>query len=521
VSTTQTSSVTSQFSLRRLVRGSTSRVAQLSLSTVIGFFLTPFIVNSLGPQQYGIWALAFACIGYYSLLDLGMSAAVFTHISYALGQNNREEASRIYSTGLAVFGCTGIALAILTCIISAVMWSSHHAHGRLIAEVVLLVGLLTASSFPMRVPFGTLNAGSHFDVTSGLTMLALCLRTLGFVIVLELHHGVLALAVVSVLASLPVNLLTLVAVKRKYPFVRVLHARFHGAIGKRLVHFGLPVIFGQLADRVRMQTDSITVSFFLGLIALAHYNIATTLVMYYADGIQAIIGVLAPVLTMQKSMNDQAGVRRSILAGTRVGVCASGFLLFAIVVFGHAFLLRWMGSTYLDAYPVLVVLACAVFLDVSQGTSVSAFYATLNQQYYAILNVTEAVANLVLSIVLAKPLGMMGIALGTLIPAIVVRLFVQPVLVQQRLGLTVREYWSVSGRTAIRCAACLVLPFLLCTQFLRPTYVSLFSLGGLSLILFAVPIWHFEFGLRGAADLKRSLSRRFFGQRREPAEINF
>lgn len=486
------------YSIAKLVRGSSSRVANLLLSTVVGFLLTPFIVHSLGVEQYGLWALAYAFIGYYSLLDLGMSAAVFTHISYALGRGDEREARSIYSTGLAIFGLSGLVLAIVTLVIAGCILQFGHAHAKLLAAVILIIGMLAASSFPMRVPYGTLNAGAHFDVTSGLMVLITILRAVGTVVALELHYGILGLAVVNVLAGLPSNVLALCAVKRKYPFIHVLRPHFERPAGRKLIRFGLPVIFGQLADRVRMQTDSLTVSFFLGVIVLAHYNIATTLVMYYMDGILAIIGVLAPVLTMQQSRKDAQGVRQSILIGTRLGTCTAGFVLFAIIAWGHAFIARWMGSSFLDAYPVLVILSIAIFIDVSQATSVSALYATMNQHYYAAVNVAEAALNLVLSILLARPLGAMGIALGTLIPAIVVRLFVQPWLVQKRLGLSVADYWRATLPTVLRSVLSLIVPLLLTHWLLRPDYPSLFLLGALSLFAFAAPMWYFEFQMRGA-----------------------
>ena len=489
------------YSLAKLVLGSGSRVINLLLATVVGFLLTPFIVHSLGVEQYGLWALAYAFIGYYSLLDLGMSAAVFTHISYALGQGDESEASSIYSTGLAIFGVSGLVLAVVTLVIAASVAHFSHTHSHLLAIVILIIGMLAASSFPMRVPYGTLNAGAHFDITSGLMILITILRTVGTIVALELHYGILGLAIVNVLAGIPSSVLAIYAVKRKYPFLHVLRPRFEKRTGNKLIKFGFPVIFGQLADRLRFQTDSLTVSFFLGVIMLAHYNIATTLVMYYMDGILAIIGVLAPVLTMQQSRKDAQGVRQSILIGTRLGTCTAGFVLFAIIAWGHAFIARWMGASFLDAYPILVVLSIAIFIDVSQATSVSALYATMNQHYYAAVNVVEAVMNLVLSIVLAKPMGAMGIAVGTLIPAVVVRIFVQPILVQKRLGLSVGDYWRATLPTVLRSALSLIVPLLLTRWLLKPEYPSLFLLGSLSLIAFAAPMWYFEFKMRGAAEV--------------------
>lgn len=488
-----------RYSLAKLARGSSSRVLQLCLTSMIGFVLTPFVVRSLGAEQYGMWALAYGFIGYFSILDLGMSASVFTHMCYALGAGNEEECRQIYRTGMAIFGGSGLVALIVTLVLALGVAQFYHAHGSMLAAVILIAGVAASIGFPMRVPFGVLNAGSHFDITAGLFMLAAILRLIGTVAVLRAHYGVIALSAVSLTASVITGLIALILVKRKFPFIYILERpRLEKNMTGKLFKFAFPVLFGQLADRVRLQTDTLTVSFFLGLTAVAHYNIATTLAMYYVDGIAAIVGVLSSVLSMQKGANDTIGLRQSIFGGTRVGIVASGFILFGIIAWGQPFIARWMGRDFLDAYPILVVLAIAMFLDNSQSTSVNALYATMNQKSYAVLNVSEAAANLALSIVLAKPLGMMGVALGTLIPCMVVRIFIQPLVVQRRVGIPVTEYFRVSAATTARVLICLIAPAIATHMLVGPSYPSLILTGAVSLILFALPIWRFEFQMRGA-----------------------
>ena len=46
------------YSLKKLVRGSSSRVLRMVTLAIIGFFIMPFTVHKLGAQQYGIWAIA-------------------------------------------------------------------------------------------------------------------------------------------------------------------------------------------------------------------------------------------------------------------------------------------------------------------------------------------------------------------------------------------------------------------------------------------------------------------------------
>lgn len=487
------------YSLKQLIRGSGSRVFRMVSLAIIGFFIMPFTVHKLGAEQYGIWAIAMTFIGYYSFMDLGLSGAVFTHMAYAFGQQDHEEARNIYGAAVRIFGVVALVLAAATIILAGGVYFFHYSHSRELAIVLLIVGFATASSFWMRVPFGTLNAGQHFDITAWVLVLSGILRAIGTVVLLEMHYGVISLAWLSVFSALPANAIILWVTHRKFPFLKIFSwPRWNRPTARKLFHFGGPVLIGQIADRIRFQTDTLVVSFFVGLTAVTHYTIGSTLVLYYVDGIDAIVGVLMPVLSMQKSVSDDGGFQRSFFAGTRVALACSAFILFGMVAWARDFIDLWMGPGFSDAYPIVVILSIAIFLESSQSTSVNALYASLHQKAYAALNISEAIANLVLSILLARHYGMLGVAVGTLIPSIVFRCILQPIVVERVLHITMRDTALLYLRTGSRCAAFLVVPWLITRFFLRPTYPHLILVGILSTIAYAVPVWWLEFHAIGA-----------------------
>ena len=501
-----------QYSLKKLVRGSSSGVLRMVFLAAIGFFLMPFTVHKLGEEQYGIWAVAMIFIGYYSFLDLGLSGAVFTHMAYSFGREDHEEARNIYGAGVRIFGGVGLVLMLATVLLAGGVYFLHYTHGRVLAEVLLIVGFSTAISFGMRVPFGTLNAGQHFDITAWVLILTGALRAIGTVLVLDAGFGVVSLAWLAVFTAIPANAIILWTVHHKYPFLKIFSwPRWNRQTSKKLFNFGGPVLIGQIADRIRFQTDTLTVSFFIGLTAVTHYTVGSTLVLFYMDGIASIIGVLTPLLSMQKSVSDHAGFERSYFAGTRVALASSVFIAFGMIAWSRDFVALWMGPAFTDVYPVIVILSLAVFLETSQATSVNALYASLHQKAYAALNISEAISNLVLSLLLVRPYGMIGVALGTLIPSIVFRGILQPIVVQRVLHIKIRDTALIYLRTGLRCAAFLIVPYLITRFWLRPTYPHLIAVGNLiavgilSAIAYAVPVWWLEFNAVGAQKIAGSI----------------
>ncbi len=84
----------------------------------------------MGSEQYGIWAVALTFIGYYTFMDFGLSGAVFTHMAYALGREDHEEARNIYGAGVLIFSAVGLILTAATVVLAAGVYFLHYAHGR-------------------------------------------------------------------------------------------------------------------------------------------------------------------------------------------------------------------------------------------------------------------------------------------------------------------------------------------------------------------------------------------------------
>ena len=74
----------------------------------------PFIVHHLGDRVYGFWSLATAFVGYYNLLDLGLSSAISQYMCIAIGQKNHNECRVVFNTALRLQLLIGGAALVAT-----------------------------------------------------------------------------------------------------------------------------------------------------------------------------------------------------------------------------------------------------------------------------------------------------------------------------------------------------------------------------------------------------------------------
>ena len=189
---------------QKLVKGSTLRTVYYLAQIVVLFFLTPFVVFSLGDRMYGFWTLVCTLIGYYGLLDLGLSYAVNRYIAGAIGAEDKDECNRVFNTAFILFLMFGFVALGISVILAALtpFITKSPSDAALFIKVILILGVNMAVELPLRVFLGVLTSEIRFDIISGLQLLSLVLRTTLIVLALLLGYKVLALALVTVLSSI-------------------------------------------------------------------------------------------------------------------------------------------------------------------------------------------------------------------------------------------------------------------------------------------------------------------------------
>ena len=492
---------------RRLLSGSVLQTGSLIAAAVASFFLMPFVVHHIGDRLYGFWALAGAVIGYYGLLDLGLSSAVSQYICIAIGRNEPSECRAIFNTALRIQSLLGgLALLATVAVAIATPWFCRSAADAvLFRQVVIVLGINTAFLFPTKVYSGVLDAELRFDIQSGLAILGVALRTGLIVAAIWAGGGLLALAWMSLLATLPVSALQIWCARREAPWARIERERIDSKRVKSLFSYSIYTFLTRIADILRFQVDPLVISGLIGLVAVTHYRIAGLFAQYYIQLILVSMGMMQPVLSRLHGADDRDGVERAFFFGTKVALWLSIFVCCALIGWGKPFIGRWMGPQYLDAYLPLVVLSIAVLLDVSQQPSLALLYATFKHRFYTYMNWTEGLLNLVFSLLLARPLGILGVALGTLIGAFFIRMVIQPWWVCKVSGIHYGRYMRFVLGNVLRSGCLMTVATAISIWGLRPSYPFLIASAVCATALYATGSWLFVFDRHERERLRNAL----------------
>jgi len=101
----------------------------------------------------------------------------------------------------------------------------------------------------------------------------------------------------------------------------------------------------------------------------------------------------------------------------------------------------WVGPQYVArSYPVLLVLLYPMTLMLAQSASGRTLWGMAKHRTWALVVLAEGISNLILSIVLVRPYGIMGDAAGTAIPLICSTILFLPHHLCKLLGIRLGTY---------------------------------------------------------------------------------
>jgi O-antigen/teichoic acid export membrane protein len=151
-----------------------------------------------------------------------------------------------------------------------------------------------------------------------------------------------------------------------------------------------------------------------------------------------LVKTVMPLASELSARREIPRLRSLYSAGTRITLAAFIPVALVMSVLAGPILEAWVGAEYAGSAPLVVVLAVAGLLGTSQWTGQSIMEGLAEHRPIAIAQLLGGLGNIALSILLVGPMGLMGVALGTLIPTIGVSCGVIP-FVMRRLGVSFRQ----------------------------------------------------------------------------------
>jgi O-antigen/teichoic acid export membrane protein len=448
----------------------------LGVNIVVGIFLSPFILHRLGDTAFGIWVLIFSVTGYYGLFDLGIRSSVIRYVSTYTATGDQEGLAKLINTSLATYSGIGAVAMAVTLLCSLFIDRLFRIPPEFLVTarwLFLMVGAAVALGFPTGVFGGILEGLQRFYFVNLTNVVSTLLRAA--LIVLALTHGRGLLTVAFITVALPI----LSSLVRAAIVVQVLPIRFGwryvdlGSL-REIANYSAVSFILMIAYKLRFKTDEIVIGTFLSVTAITYFSIGDRLLDYAAEVVSSLAQIFVPMSGQSHATGKTDRLRTILVAGNR----ACAFIIFPIaatlIILGKSVIAAWVGTRYIAAsYPVLLVLVVPMTFALAQAASVRILYGMAKHQALAWVTLMESIANLILSIALIRPMGIVGDALGTAIPLLCTSLFFMPRHLCRLLGVRVMTFVREAYSLPLLMVSPLVLMLLLMRRwFFARTYLE-------------------------------------------------
>jgi O-antigen/teichoic acid export membrane protein len=333
--------------------------------------------------------------------------------------------------------------------------------------LLLMVGAAVSLGFPLGVFVGILEGLQRFHVTNFTNIASTILRAILIVLALERGGGLLSVALITVALPLINQMVNAIFVFRHLQ-LRIGTRYVNQSTLKLIAGYSGTTFLIIIAGRLRFKTDAMVIGTFVSTAAITYFAIGSRLVDYASEVVGSLAQIFIPMSSQSQAKGDLDGLRTIFVVGNR----ACAFIIFPITavltVLGKSVIEAWMGAKYVaTSYPVMLVLLYPTTLMLAQSASGRTLWGMAKHRTWAYVVLAEGISNLILSIILVRPYGILGDAIGTAIPLTCSMILFLPRHLCNLLGIKIRTYLS----QAFLLPVVLNIPLVACLLLMRRWYV--------------------------------------------------
>jgi len=419
--------------------------AGVAISLITGFLLSPYLFRKLGPEGYGLWALAFSLSEYYWLLDLGVRSATAKYVAHYWATEEPGKVSEVMSTAVSYSCLIALLMLGLVALIGPYLEMFFHISAQY-HEAFRLLLLLTTLGWSLGVVFNLFSAAveavQRFDVTNRIAIITTGFRAVLWTGTLYLGYGIVALGVVTVVSQCVMYALNYYYFRKVLPACQVSLQLAGRPMLKQMWRYGIHTFVQTVSTMGLNQGPPILIAHFLPTAFVGFYNLPVRLLQYSVEFIGRL-GVVTNVNAAELAARGESE-RLNKLAVYTNRYCLMIFMPLAILLwtYGSQFFFIWIGSEGArQAAPLVPILLIGYVLGIVAQFSSSMLLLGLGKhQRYAKGLFVEAVLAVTVLWFAVPRWGIIGAAWTCSILMILNRGFFAPWLVSKTLSLSFGQY---------------------------------------------------------------------------------
>jgi O-antigen/teichoic acid export membrane protein len=400
----------------------------LSIVTRIGAGLVLFrmLFQHLSHEQFGYYALLWSVFGYAILLDFGLGVAVQKAVAEKSATGDIDGLNRLVATvvwsfaglGLLLFGIAALAKPLfLDCI------KIHASYRPEFGTAYLVFMGALAVNFPLALFPEILRGVQRLDLVNWAVVGGLLVNLAVMSFALFEHWSFPLIVFISVATSILHEIVAVFLVGRLVPGLSLHPRHFHFPSVRGVLGFSAVAYMITCTNLIILKTDQTVISVTIGIGFVALYQLGYKASEVFNSFSRQLHVALSPAAAHLRAGRNEDALRSLLLQTARITFLATTPLYALCAVYLEPLIRLLSGMKTVDPQTFWVgeMLLLSTYSTLLTNSGAKSILVMCGWERSLLrLSLLEAGLNLGLSVALVHRMGIAGVALGTLVPAMLV-----------------------------------------------------------------------------------------------------
>lgn len=414
---------------------SMSLIAQVVI-IILGFVSRKVFIDNLGTEHLGINGLLTNVLSMMVLIESGIGISIVYNLYKPLAEENKEKITALVnlykkSYRVLAFIMLGVSI-ILYPLLGKIMETDNKIQGLLLVYSIFVIKNII--SYLNAYKWALINADQKGYVLTRNNLIFQVVTTISKILVLMITQNYLLFLLIELLIFIVQNFVNTKSVKRMYPYLYYknnynIDSETKNNINKNVRAMFLHNIGGYLV----FSTDNILISAFINVSVVGLYSNYTMIIGQLAGLISPIIAGIGAGVGNLIATEDEGKVYEIFKTTFFISFWIYSFAAIFLYNLLEPFINWWIGEGYLLNKFVFLVILLNFYINGMRsviGTYKSKAGLFIQDKYMPVI---EGLVNLVMSLILVKYLGLVGVFLGTTISTLAIPFWNQPRIVYKVL----------------------------------------------------------------------------------------
>ena len=443
------------------------------IDIVVSIVFVPYLLKTLGDNEYGVYKLMVATAAYLSVLDFGIGGTLTRYIVKYKTEHDKKGEENFSAMGLIIYAVLATVVLLIAVgivfIIPSIYQSSIPAGAAREAQLVFfIICSTTAVSLFNHGYNGIITAYERFTYNQTSNIAKILLRIGLIVVGLKIFNS--ALLVVIVDFALAVLLLLVNIFYTRFSIKSKIHLhQWDWGLAKEAGVFTLAILGQAVINQFNSNVDSIVLGIYTTAATVTMYSLVLQIYNIFGSLSTAVSTVYLPSSSESvfRGATDEE-ITKKVVEPSRVQLIVLCFTLTGFYLLGQDFIEIWVGKGYQQVYILCCVLLTSSMLDLSQNT-INCVLKAKNMLHgkTLILGISTAI-NVAITFALVPFIGAIGAVIGTSFSMLFGYGLALNVYYQKKVGLKMWTYYKETYKG-------IILAVLLATGigFVATTFISL------------------------------------------------